>query len=269
MKNFGERVAVVTGAGSGVGRATALALADRGCHVALVDIDEGAIEQTGATIGQRSTRVTTHVVDVSDRGQMEGLVGDVQEVHGGCHILINNAGVLLVGRFTEDSLDDISWIVGINVWGVVHGCHLFLPMLLEADEAHIVNVSSMAGLLGVPQNSAYSLTKGAVRSFSEALRSELVATNVGVSTLFPGGVNTNIMKGARGSQVPRLAKFGEAWFAKYVSRSPEAAARQIVRAIKYNHARVLLGPECRAVDLAARIVPGRSGLVGRALDLVT
>ena len=269
MKIFSERVTVVTGAGSGVGRATALALADRECHLALVDIDEVALEQTRATIGQRSACVTTHVVDVSDRGQMEELTDDVRRYHGRCHILINNAGVLLVGRFAEDSLDDISWIVGINIWGVVHGCHLFLPMLLEADEAHIVNVSSMAGLLGIPQNSAYSLTKGAVRSFSEALRSELVGTNVGVSTLFPGAMGTNIMKGARGSQAPRLAQFGEAWFTRYVSRSPEAAARQIVRAIKYNHARVLLGPECRVVDMAARIVPGRSGLVGRALDLVT
>ena len=172
----------------------------------------------------------------------------------------------MVGRFTEDSLDDISWIVGINLWGVVHGCHHFLPMLLEADEAHVVNVSSMAGLLGIPQNlGTHSRRVPCIFLGGSAL--ELVGTNVGVSTLFPGAVYTNIMKGARGGQAPQLAKFGEAWFARYVSRSPEAAARQIVRAIKYNHARVLLGPECRMVDLAARIIPGRSpGPVGRALD---
>jgi short-subunit dehydrogenase len=269
MREINARVAVVTGAGSGIGRATALELGRRGCLLALVDIDQRGLDATHAVLEAEGGKATTHVADVADPVRMAELPNEVLDRHEACHILVNNAGVLTVGHFASEQLDDIRWIVGINVFGMLHGCHYFLPLLREADEAHIVNVSSMAAFAGIPQNAVYSLTKGAVRSFTEALRAELVGTTIGVSTLFPGAIGTDIMDRARGAQAARLAAFGNTPIARYLRRPPEAAARQIVRAITHDRARVLLGPDARVLDLAARILPGCTGLLGRALDLVT
>lgn len=269
MKRLDGRVAVVTGAGSGIGRCTALELASRGCSLALIDLREDGVDTTQQAIDDLGAKATVHLADVSDADRMAQLPDEVVAQHGACHILINNAGVLTVGPFADDTLENLRWIIGINIFGVVHGCHYFLPLLKEADEAHIVNVSSMAAFVGVPQNVAYSLTKGAIRSFTEALRGELVATTIGVSTLFPGATGTDIMDHARGAQAERLAKFGKTRIAPYLRRPPEAAARQIVRAIEHDKPRVLLGPDARAIDIVSRILPGRSSLIGRALDLVT
>lgn len=269
MRQLRHRVAVVTGAGSGIGRATALELAGRGCALALVDVDPDGLAATERAVADRETKATSHVVDVSDADRVAELADEVASHHGTCNILVNNAGVLSVGRFADDALEDIRWIVGINVFGVVHGCHAFLPLLERAEEAHIVNVSSMAAFVGIPQNAAYSLTKGAIRSFSEALRAELAGTRIGVSVLFPGAVGTDIMERARGAQAARLAAFGRTRIAPYLRRPPEAAARQVVRAIEHDRPRVLLGPDARALDLMARVLPGRARLIGRALDLVT
>jgi short-subunit dehydrogenase len=269
MRDLNGRVAVVTGAASGIGRATALELADRRCALALVDVEIDALATTRQAIEDRGGKASTHLADVADPARMAELPDEVTDRHGGCDILVNNAGVLSVGRFADDELDDIAWIVGVNIFGVIHGCHYFMPLLHQADQAHIVNVSSMAAFTGVPQNAVYSLTKGAIRSFTEALRAELVGTAIGVSALFPGAVGTDIMDRARGAQAARLAAFGKTRIAPYLRRPPEAAARQIVRAIHHDKPRVLLGPDARALDIAARILPGRAALLGRALDLVT
>jgi len=269
MKDLMGRVAVVTGAGSGIGHATSLEFARKGCALALVDVSEDGLATTRAAVEALGAKASVHVADVSNADRMATLPGEVIGHHGACHILVNNAGVVSIGRFADESIDDIRWIVGINVFGALHGCHYFLPVLREADTAHIVNVSSMAAFAGLPQNATYSLTKGAVRSLTEALRAELVGTSVGVSALFPGAVGTDIMERARGSQAERVAAFGRKPVAKLFRRPPEAAARQIVRAVEHDRARVLLGPDARMLDVAARILPGRTRLLGRAIDLIT
>ena len=268
METFVGRVAVVTGAGSGIGRAVSVLLAERGCDLALVDISPARLAETAQVVEALGRRASTHVADVADRAQVEALPDAVREVHGGCNILVNNAGVTSAGAFEDEAPEDLEWIVGINAWGVVHGCAAFLPMLREADEAHIVNLSSMVGLLGLPHNAAYSLTKGAVRGFTEALRAELVTTKIGVTAVFPGAIRTNITANARGAESERLAKLGRSRLAPLALRPPSAVAARIVRAIERDRARVVVGPDAHLVDLASRVLPGRSGLVGRLTSRV-
>ena len=263
MKRLSGRVAVVTGAGSGIGRATSLALAERGCSIAVVDVQPDGAEETADLIRSLGTRASVHVADVRDPKRMGELPSEVESSLGSCQILVNNAGVTAAGAFADETVEDLRWIVDINVWGVVHGCRAFLPMLREADEAHIVNMSSMVGLLGLPHNVSYSLTKGAVRAFSEALRAELVTTRVGVTVVFPGAIHTNITAGARGGQAARLAEMGQSRLAPHVMRPPSAVARRIVSAIERDRARVVVGPDAHVVSALTRVLPGRSGLVGR------
>lgn len=263
MKRLTERVAVVTGAGSGIGRATSEALARAGCHLALVDISREAVEETATSVRALGRNASTHVADVRDVDALGALPDAVVGAHGACHILVNNAGVTSAGPIEEESLEDLRWIVDINVWGVVHGCRAFLPVLRAADEAHIVNMSSMVGLLGLPQNASYSLTKGAVRAFSEALRNELVTTNVGVTTVFPGAINTNIINAARGSQAGRLAELGRSRLAPIAMRPPSAVAKRIVAAIEHDRGRAVVGPDAHIVSAWSRIAPGRARLIGR------
>lgn len=263
MKRLTDRIAVVTGAGSGIGRATSEALAHAGCHLALVDISPDAVEETAATVRSLGRNVSTHVLDVRDADAIAALPHAVVEHHGGCNILVNNAGVTSAGPFEEETLDDLRWIVDINVWGVVNGCRSFLPELRKADEAHIVNMSSMVGLLGLPQNASYSLTKGAVRAFSEALRNELAPAGIGVTTVFPGAINTNITNSARGSQAGRLAELGRSRLAPVVMRPPSTVAKRIVAAIEHDRGRAVVGPDAHLVSIWSRLAPGRAGLIGR------
>ncbi len=263
MKSLTDRVAVVTGAGSGIGRATCEALALKGAHIAAVDVDEQRAADTATAIEALGRNCSVHAADVRDQQRLEQVAAEVVERHGACHVLVNNAGVTSAGAFEEESLDDLHWIVDINVWGVVHGCRAFLPVLREADEAHIVNLSSMVGLLGLPHNTSYSLTKGAVRAFSEALRAELVTTDIGLTVVFPGAIRTDITNTARGTHADLLAQMGRNRLAPIAMRPPSAVARKIVRAIEHDRARITVGPDARAVDLLCRVLPGRSGLIGR------
>jgi NAD(P)-dependent dehydrogenase (short-subunit alcohol dehydrogenase family) len=269
MRNVDGRTAIVTGAGGGIGRATCLALAERGCVVAAVDVREDAAEETAELVRRVGPEASAHAVDVRDADAMVGLASRVEDRHGGCHILVNNAGVTSAGAFESESLEDLHWIVDINVWGVVHGCRAFLPALRRADEAHIVNLSSMVGLLGLPHNASYSLTKGAVRGFSEALRAELVTTSIGLTVVFPGAINTGITKAARGAEAARLADMGDSRLAPLMLRPPSAVADAIVRGIERDRARVLVGPDAHALNLFVRALPGRSGLIGRLTNRVT
>lgn len=262
MRSLEGRVAVITGAASGIGRSLAHALARRGCQLALADWNGAALEETATAVRAPGRRVSTHVVDVADRAAMEKLARDVIDLHGSCHILVNNAGVAIDGTIEEVSFEDFAWIVGVNFWGVVHGCKLFLPHLRQADEAHIVNVSSVFGLIGVPRNGPYCTTKFAVRGFSEALWTELRGTRVGVTCVHPGGVQTNIVRNARlRDEAERGAAVEE--FARAARMSPEEAAGRIVAAIERNAFRLRLGPETYVGDWMKRLFPrGTQQVVG-------
>jgi short-subunit dehydrogenase len=252
MKRFADRVAVVTGGASGLGLATARCLASRGCRIALVDVNRSGLEAASKDFEEAGTKTSIHVADVSDPERMKALPAEVLAAHGGVHILVNNAGVSVSATFEDHTLEDLQWIVGINFWGVVHGCKFFLPELKKADEAHIVNISSMFGFIGVATQSSYCATKFAVKGFSEALWMELQDTNVGVTSIHPGGIRTQIgstMRSyddeVRASTIAGLER----------SRPPEDVARILVRAIEKNKLRAIAGWEAYAADWLKRILP--------------
>ena len=199
VKQFDDRVAAITGAGSGIGRALAVDLAGRGAHLALSDIDEAGLAETVARCEGRGVKVTARRVDVADRAEVEAWADEVVADHGRVNLIVNNAGVALTAEVDAMSYDDLEWLMGINFWGVVHGTKAFLPHLKAAGEGHVVNLSSVFGLLSIPTQSAYNAAKFGVRGFTDALRIELDAADCGVSatTIHPGGIRTNIVRNAR------------------------------------------------------------------------
>ncbi|MDD9942228.1 MAG: SDR family NAD(P)-dependent oxidoreductase [Myxococcales bacterium] len=253
MRDLRNRVAVVTGAASGIGRATALALAREGCDVAVADIDGEGAGRTADEVRLLGRHASAWTVDVADKAAMRRFADDVVAEHGAVHVLVNNAGVSVAGTFEEQSLEDFEWIFGINFWGVVYGCKFFLPHIKRQSEGHIVNVSSVFGLAGFPTQSSYCATKFAVRGLSESLWVELRDSNIRVTSVHPGGVKTNIARSSRASSddhrdinIAELDRIGVA---------PEEAAEQIVRAIKANKQRALVARGARAIEYAKRLAP--------------
>jgi short-subunit dehydrogenase len=239
-------VAVVTGAGSGIGRAVALALAREGCALALADKDSHTVANTAAEAKKAGAgTVSTHAVDVADLAAMTRFRDEVKQAHQYVHLLVNNAGVALVGELEELSVDDMRWLVDINFWGVVYGTRLFLPLLRESRQAHIVNISSILGIVAVAGQSAYAASKFAVRGFSEAVRHELAGSGIRVTTVHPGGVRTNIARHARlpAKSDPARREQTVKGFDRLARTTPDQAAARIVRAIKRNQQRVIIGPD--------------------------
>jgi NAD(P)-dependent dehydrogenase (short-subunit alcohol dehydrogenase family) len=250
-------VAVVTGAGSGIGRALAQQLSAAGSALAIADIDEKGLAATVASLPSKQVALSTHVLDVSDEAAVKGFAVDVAARHGRVTLLINNAGVALHGTFEEISLDDLRWLMGINFWGVVYGVTYFLPILRKQPRAQIVNLSSVFGIIGPPGQSAYSASKFAVRGFTEVVRHELEGTSVSVSCVHPGGIHTPIAKRARlGAHAPESKRQAAVdYFEKVTPTSPEAAAARILKGVEKREPRILVGRDARQIDIVQRLRP--------------
>jgi short-subunit dehydrogenase len=251
MKQINGRVAVVTGAGSGIGRAVSLELARRGVDIALVDIDEARLLDVKAAIEATGRYASLHLVDVSSQQQMAALPERVIAEHGAVHILINNAGVSVNLSFEQQDVADLEWITGINYWGVMYGCKYFLPYLQKAEQAHIVNMSSLAGLTGMKGQSSYAATKFAVRGLSECLYVELANSSVGITCVHPGAVATNILEAARmdSTHKEKMLKMF------HLAMPPEKAALLIVKAIEKNRFKLVFCVESRILDYMKRLTP--------------
>src|ERR1700756_441830 len=257
MPFLANGVAVVTGAGSGIGRGLARQLAATGSALALVDNDPAGLEQTAASLAERGVQLSTHMADVSDESAMQALAQEVLARHGRVTLLINNAGVALHGWFEEISLDDLRWLMGINFWGVVHGVKYFLPILKKQPRAHIVNISSVFGLVAPAGQGAYAASKFAVRGFTEALRHELHGTAVFVSCVHPGGIRTPIAKRARlGANTPPASRDeAVAQFDHVTPTMPDAAAARILHGVERREPRILIGRDARQIDVLQRLRP--------------
>lgn len=262
MKDLVGRVAAITGAGSGIGRALAIELAGERCHLALADIDKVGLDETAELVRQAGVRVTARAVDVADRDAVQDWAQQVVVEHGSVNLVFNNAGVALGATVEAMAYEDLEWLMAINFWGVVYGTKAFLPHLKVAGEGHIVNISSVFGLLGIPSQSAYNAAKFAVRGFTEALRIELDLEQSGVSctTIHPGGIKTNIARNARFDASVEMfgrdpAKMVAASDRAFIT-SPERAARVILRAVAADKRRVIIGPDGHLFNLMAHLPPG-------------
>jgi NADP-dependent 3-hydroxy acid dehydrogenase YdfG len=260
MKTLDNKVAVITGAGSGIGRALALNLAARGSLLALSDIDEAGLAETvEAALAAGATSVRSDRLDVSDRVAFTAYAATVVEHFGRVNVVINNAGVALAGDLADLSYEDMDWIVGINFWGVVHGTKEFLPHLIASGDGHLVNLSSLFGLVSMPGQSAYNATKYAVRGLTEALREEMLVAGhrVGVTAVHPGGIKTAIARNARYSAQEDGEASARLFDKKLAKMTPERAAEIIVKGILTNKARVLVGLDAHALHHLAKLTGSR------------
>jgi NAD(P)-dependent dehydrogenase (short-subunit alcohol dehydrogenase family) len=265
MKKLRDRIALVTGAASGIGRATSELLARKGAHLVLVDLDAEGLAETGRRVRGAGRKASEHVLDVSDKAGMQALAREVEQSHGVVHVLVNNAGVSVGATFEQHSLEDFEWLMGINFWGVVYGCKFFLPLLRRAEEAQIVNISSVFGIMGMPLQASYCASKFAVRGLSETLRAELADTPIGVTSVHPGGIATNIVRRARFTEPHGFEGLHQRAVKAFERMlSPDKAAEVIVRGIEKNSARVLITREAYLIDAAKRLMPVWAGeLIGK------
>jgi butyryl-CoA dehydrogenase len=262
MKDFDGKVVAITGAGSGIGRALAVEFARRRAELALSDVDEVGLAETVGRCEGMGVKVTSERVDVADRAAVEAWAGRVVEAHGKVNVIVNNAGVAVAATIESVSYDDFEWLMNINFWGVVHGTKAFLPYLRASGEGHVVNISSIFGLISVPTQAVYNSAKFAVRGFTDALRMELEIDGAPVSctTIHPGGIKTNIARNARVEEGLADAAGGAdtaiSNFDKIAMTSPEKAARQIIAAVEKDRRRALIGPDAPVIDLVSRLPIG-------------
>ncbi len=262
MKSFSGKVAAVTGAGSGIGRALALGLAHRGCHLALSDIDEAGLAETVEAARRTGVAVSGARVDVADREAVNAWADRAAAEHGRINLIFNNAGVALGSTIEGGGYENFEWLFRINFWGVVHGTRAFLPHLRASGDGHVVNISSVFALISVPGQGAYNASKAAVRAFTEALRMELELSGAPVSatSVHPGGIKTNVARSARSDDSLRSLgvspEESRKNFEKLFITGPDKAAEIILRAVQKDRRRVLVGPDAHVIDGLARLLPG-------------
>jgi NADP-dependent 3-hydroxy acid dehydrogenase YdfG len=255
MSGFEGRVAVVTGAGSGIGRALAIGLAQRGARVALSDVDSDGLTFTADQLTLRSAEYRTDRLDVTDRAAVLAYADDIANAFGAVNQVYNNAGVAFAGDILTSSFAEIERVVDIDFWGVVNGTKAFLPHLIASGDGHVVNVSSVFGLLSVPSQSAYNAAKFAVRGFTECLRQEMLVAGhpVRVTCVHPGGIKTNIARNAARTAAYADGQAMERFERTVLRMAPADAARIILNGVARDRARVLVGNDAKALDLLVRL----------------
>jgi NAD(P)-dependent dehydrogenase (short-subunit alcohol dehydrogenase family) len=272
MSDFARRVAVVTGAGSGIGRALALDLAGRGARLALSDVDPDGLAETAALVRATGADVRSDRLDVTDRRTVLAYADAIAQHFGQVNQVYNNAGVAFAGDVLSSSFEDIERVVDIDFWGVVNGTKAFLPHLIASGDGHVVNISSLFGLLAVPGQSAYNAAKFAVRGFTESLRQEMLVARhpVRVTCVHPGGIRTNIARNAGTTAEYADRSALEMFESKMLRMRPEDAAATILAGVRANRPRVLVGNDARVLDLLVRLTGARyqrplAAVVGRVL----
>jgi NAD(P)-dependent dehydrogenase (short-subunit alcohol dehydrogenase family) len=264
MTNVNNKVAVVTGAGSGIGRALAYDLARRGAKLALSDVDATGLAETVKQVRVIGAPVHEARLDVTDRAAMLSYADEVAAEFGVVHIVINNAGIAFTGDIAEMSFEQIERVMDVDFWGVVNGTKAFLPHIIASGDGHVVNISSLFGLLAVPGQSAYNAAKFAVRGFTESLRQEMLiaGNNVSVTCVHPGGIKTAIARNAGSVASQDAAGLAEFFDAKLAKTSPESAAKTILKAVAGNRPRAVVGLDAKFLDLLVRVVgPGYQRLL--------
>jgi NAD(P)-dependent dehydrogenase (short-subunit alcohol dehydrogenase family) len=269
MSFLSESVAVITGAGSGMGRCLAQQLAAEGASLALSDVNETGLVETRELLKVVRGKVSCHVVDVAKEEQVKGFAMAVEAEHGRASVVFNNAGVALLGNFEEISLEDFRWLMDVNFWGVIYGCTYFLPLLKKEKRAAIVNTSSLLGFVGAIGQSAYCASKFAVRGFTESLAHELKDSSVTVTCVHPGFVRTAIAKSAKRGEKARESVYDEsmARFKKVARTDADVAAAKILDGVEKRKARVLIGLDSYFVDAWQRLRPaGYWGMLAKQFD---
>ena len=259
MKFYDQKVCVVTGAASGIGRACALALASCGAKTVITDLRKDMLDEAAQLITETGGMAEAHILDVADRDGVYDLAAHVEKTYGGADFVLNNAGVAMVAHVDDLGIDDFNWLMDIDFWGVVYGTQAFLPqMRAKNTSTRIANVSSVFGLFCVPEQAAYNAAKFAVLGFTDAVRHDLSNTNIKVTTIHPGGINTNILRHARLAQSPDA----ETWrqeaiikFEKFTMTQPEKAARIILKGVAKGKPRILVGPDAVYLDIIRRLFP--------------